>query len=128
MQKISKLIITIINLFERLRQYKTIWVEDLPERTIKNAIYIIGGQEHPFYAAVTCPRKKCRKIIHLEISKQFKKRWSVKKEKNGTISLSPSIHIIDSPCRCHYWLKNGHVVWHSLPSLFVPKSNRIITQ
>ena len=124
MKKINKIIITTLNLFERLRQYKTEWVEDLPEQTDKNTIYMIGGHEHPFYAAVTCPRKKCKKIIHLEISQQFKKRWSVK-EKNGAVSLNPSVYVVDSSCKCHYWIKNGHIVWHSLPPLFVPKSNRI---
>ena len=91
----------------------------------KNMIYIIGGHEHPLYAAVTCSKKKCKKIIHLEISKQFKKRWSIKKETNGALSITPSVHVVDSPFRCHYWIKNDHVIWHSLPSLFVPKSNRI---
>ena len=83
-----------VNLLERFRQYKAEWVEDLPERTYKNTIYIVGGREHPFYAAVTCPRRRCKKVIHLEISKQFEKRWSVKKEENGSISLCPSIHVI----------------------------------
>ena len=124
MIKIKKFLISILNLFERLRQYKTKWVEDLPEQTNKNTIYIIGGQKHSFYAAVTCPRKKCKKIIHLEISKQFKKRWSITEETNGVISISPSINVIDSPCKCHYWIKNGHIIWHSLPPLFVPKSNK----
>ena len=114
----------ILNLFERLRQYKIKWVEDLPKQIDKNTIYIIGGHEHPFYAAVTCPRKKCRKVIHLEVSKQFDKRWSVKEE-DGVVSLSPSIYVTDSPCKCHYWIKNGHVIWHGLPPLFIPKSNRI---
>ncbi|MDE0119100.1 MAG: DUF6527 family protein [Bdellovibrionales bacterium] len=116
---------TIVNLLERLRKYRTEWVEDLPKRICKNTIYIIGGREHPFYAAVTCPRKKCKKVIHLEISKQFEKRWSVKKEENGSISLYPSIHVIDSPCGCHYWVQKGHIVWHSLPPIIIPKSNRV---
>ena len=125
MKKINRIIITILNLFERLRRYKTKWVEDLPERTDKNTIYIIGGHEHPFYAAVTCPRKNCSKVIHLEISKQFEKRWLIKEEGQGVISLSPSVYVVDSPCKCHYWIKSGHIVWQSLPPLFVPKSNRI---
>ena len=111
---------TIFNLIERFRKYKTEWVEDLPTQTYKNTVYIVGGHKYPFYAAVTCPRRKCEKVIHLEISKQFKKRWSVKQE-NGVISLYPSIYVTNSPCKCHYWIKNGHVIWHSLPPIFVFK-------
>ncbi len=114
-----------VNLLERFRQYKAEWVEDLSERTYKNTIYIIGGREHPFYAAVTCPRRRCKKVIHLEISKQFEKRWLIEEDENGAMSLSPSIYMVDSLCRCHYWIKKGHVVWHSLPPLFVSKSNKV---
>ncbi len=115
----------ILNLFERFRRYKTQWVEDLPDNPERNTIYIIGGRQHPFHAAVVCPRKKCSKVIHLEISPESKKRWEVTEHKDKTISLSPSIHAINLPCNCHYWIKKGRIVWYDMPTLLVPKENKI---
>ena len=127
MIKIKKAFLKVMNSFERTtRQYKTEWVEDLPESTHENTVYIIGGRENPFYAALTCPRKKCRKVIHLEISPEFRRRWTVHEHEDGALSLNPSIDIIDSPCRCHYWIKRGHVVWCDMPPFRVPKENRSV--
>lgn len=122
----NKTFLAILNLFECFRQYNTEWVEDLPEHTNKNVIYIIGGRKYPFYAAFSCPRKKCRKTVYLEVSQKFKKRWSITESKQGRLSLSPSVKIIDSSCKCHYWFKKGHIVWHSVPPLIVPRKNRTI--
>lgn len=122
--KASYCLVRILNFFERTRKYKTKWVEDLPEILEKNTVYIIGGREHPFYAAVTCPRKNCKKTIHLEIAADFKKRWKFQEHGDGTLSLNPSIHIADSPCGCHYWIKKGCVVWCDIPPLFVPEENQ----
>jgi len=123
---VIKIFLKVINFFERAtRQYKTEWVEDLPEDTSNNTVYIIGGRENPFYAALTCPHKRCKKIIHLQISPQFQRRWQIREHEDGALTLNPSIDIIDSSCRCHYWIKKGHVVWCDIPPLFVPKENQI---
>ena len=112
------------NFFERFRRYQTQWVEDLPETPKQNTIYVVGGRKYPYYAVVACPRKMCKKAIHLEISPEFKRRWEFKENYDGTLSLSPSIHVIDSSCRCHYWIKKGKVIWVEFPPLFVPAENQ----
>lgn len=114
----------ILNWLQKFRKYSTQWVEDLPDFPVKNTVYIIGGRKHPFYAAVVCPRKKCKKVIHLAISPEVSKRWTMTEHKDGAISLSPSISVINSPCRCHYFLRKGRIVWCEFPPLFVPKQNR----
>lgn len=114
----------LLNLFERRRKYQTHWVEDLPENPEKDAVYVIGGREYPYYAAIVCPRKNCENIVHLEISTEFKKRWKLHEHRDGSTSLSPSIHVTNAPCRCHYFLRKGKIVWAEFPVLFVPKENR----
>jgi len=114
----------ILNWFERFRKYSTQWVEDLPDAPMRNTVYIIGGREHPFYAAVVCPRKKCAKVIHLGISPEIPQRWKMTEHGDGTVSLSPSISIIDSPCKCHYFFRKGRIEWCDAPPLFVPEQNR----
>ena len=101
-------------------------MEDLPEKTDRKTIYIIGGREHPFYAAFSCPRKQCKQTIHLEISPDFKKRWKVYEHEDGSLTFSPSVYIADSPCKCHYWIRNGHIVWCDVLPLTVPKENKTL--
>ena len=114
----------IFNLWARFRPYRTEWVEDLPVAPCKNTVYVIGGREHPFYAAIACPRKTCRQVIHLDVSPDVDKRWRITEHDNGRITLSPSIQVNGLPCRCHYWLRNGQVVWSDRPPLIVPRVNR----
>ena len=114
----------LFNLFARFSPYETEWVEDLPEDTCRNTVYIVGGREHPFSAAVVCPRRECRQVIHLDLSPQVLRRWKITEHSDGRISLSPSIHVTGLPCRCHYWLRRGHIVWSETPPFFVPEVNR----
>ena len=127
MTKLKPLLWLVNRFWENKPQYRTQWVEDLPDDLQKNTIYIIGGRAYPYYAAVTCPRKHCKQIIHLEISGQFRKRWRVTEHEDGSLTLSPSVYVNKLPCRCHYWLRQGRVVWCVIPSLRVPVENRIHT-
>ncbi len=115
----------IFNLFENFRRYQTQWIEDLPNDPKRNNIYIIGGRKHPFYAAIVCPRKKCKEIIHLDVASDAKKKWKIIEHSNKTISISPSIYVTNLPCNCHYWIKKGKVIWCETPSLFVPQKNQM---
>ena len=116
---------TIFGWLERWRRsYRVEWVEDLPDSPRARTVYVIGGREHPFYAAVVCPRQKCGEVIHLEISEQFPKRWKLSEHENRTVSLHPSIHVTGRACRCHYWLRRGRIEWSESPPLFVPKTNK----
>lgn len=120
---LRKLLLKILNCFWRFRTYQTEWVEDLPEKTGKDTIYIVGGREHPYYAAVVCPRHSCKRVISLEISKKSRKRWKMVEHGNGSLTLSPSIYVTRRPCKCHYWIRRGKVTWADFPPVFVPKSN-----
>lgn len=114
----------LFNLLAARRRYRTKWVEDLPEDVERQTVYIIGGRKHPFYAAVVCPRGSCRQVIHLDLSAEVEKRWQLTEHVNGSISLSPSVHVTGMPCGCHYWLREGRIRWASAPSLAVPKENK----
>lgn len=114
----------LFNLFAARQRYRTEWVEDLPEDVQRQTLYVIGGREHPFYAAVVCPRRACRQVIHLDLSTDAEKRWRLKEHSDGSISLSPSVHVTGMPCGCHYWLREGRIRWTAAPPLVVPKENK----
>ena len=123
---ISALLKWAFNLWSSGRVYFTEWVEDLPGQPQKNTIYIVGGRKHPFAVVIPCVRRNCQQVIHLDISSQVAedKRWYLNEDKGGRISLSPSIHLTALSCHCHYWLRQGRVIWCESPPFFVPKENR----
>jgi len=120
-----RIMVWILNLLERRRRFRTVWVEDLPPSPERDALYVIGEREHPSYLAVACRRRDCRKLIHLEISKDFKPRWKLAELPDGSLTVTPSIRVVDSSCRCHFWVRKGHVVWSEFPPLRVPEENRV---
>ena len=120
----TRVIKLIFNLLASRRRYQTEWVEDLPEDVQRDTVYVIGGRQHPFYAAVVCPRRACRQVIHLELSEQATKPWRLAEHQDGTISLAPSVHVTGMSCRCHYWFREGRVRWAETPPLVVPRENK----
>ena len=114
----------ILNHLMRYRPYRVEWVEDLPTTVKRRTVYILGATRDPFSASIVCPRKRCRQVIHLDLSPQVRPRWRVTAHPNGTISLAPSVHVTGLPCRCHYWLRRGRIVWCDTPSLLVPRRNK----
>ena len=120
----STVIKLIFNLLAARRTYRTEWVEDLPDDVQRETVYIIGGRQHPFYAAVVCPRRACRQVIHLDLADEVERRWRLNEHEDGSISLTPSVHVTAMPCRCHYWFRRGRIRWVSVPRLVVPKENR----
>lgn len=115
--------VSALNFIERRKEaYLTQWVEDLPDVPDKRTVYITGGRKYPYHAVVPCPLKSCEKMAHLEISRQFKKRWKYKEHTDGTLTLTPSIHMSNSPCGCHYWIRKGCVEWSEWPTFFAPPS------
>ncbi|MCY4276900.1 MAG: DUF6527 family protein [Gammaproteobacteria bacterium] len=114
----------LFNLWAAHHQYRTEWVEDLPDGLSKDTVYIVGGRKYPFQAAVVCPRRACKQVIHLDLSPGVEQQWHIEEHGDGEISLHPSIHVTGLSCNCHYWLRHGTVRWSETPKLRVPRENR----
>ena len=114
----------LFNVIARFRPYRTEWVEDLPDRIGRDVAYVIGGRRYPFSVAMVCPRRACREVVHLDLSKEVEERWRLKEHARGEISLWPSVHVTGRRCQCHYWLRDGRIVWAEKPCLIVPRENR----
>ncbi|WP_424946017.1 DUF6527 family protein [Candidatus Spongiihabitans sp.] len=102
-------------------KYKTLWIEDLPDKLSKKTIYIVGGREFPFQAVFLCP-KNCEEKIFLNLSEQHHRneRWDITEHTDHSISLHPSVWMKTLKCNCHYWVKKGRIIWvaHSYPFNF----------
>jgi hypothetical protein len=82
--------------------------EELPDKVRKYTLYVIG-EGSPWLAALQCPCG-CGDFIQLTLLESESPRWSVRHEKDGTATLSPSI-CRSLGCRSHFFLKKGVIFW-----------------
>lgn len=92
-------------------QYKVELIPDNPgsENLEKNIVYIVGGKKFVKWAYLKCPCG-CNAPIMLSLNKLNYPSWSVKQDKVGRATISPSINKLDG-CRSHFVIKKGKVIW-----------------
>lgn len=83
-----------------------------PENLKKNIVYIVGGEKYAKWAYLKCPCG-CDEPIMLSLNKNRFPSWSVKQDKLGRASISPSINKLDG-CRSHFLIIKGKLSWVSL--------------
>ncbi len=114
----------LFNCWAKLHPYRTEWVEDLPDCTSKDTVYVVGGRKYPFQAVLVCPRRACKQLVHLDVSPDIKGYWKLTEHSRGELSLYPSVHVTGLRCKCHYWLMRGRIRWSETPVILVPRENR----
>ena len=92
-------------------QYKIEIIPDNPNPDIieKNIIYVVGGLKYTKWAYFKCPCG-CNDTIMLSLNKHDFPSWSVKQDKFGRASISPSINKLDG-CKSHFFIKKGKLKW-----------------
>jgi hypothetical protein len=104
-------------LWEGLRQWfggqqgkiKAAKVAELPEELERTLIYLVGENEHLWFAVMLCPCG-CGEHLYLNLDPSERPCWEFMRHKWGIISLHPSIHRMVG-CRSHFWLRNGQIIW-----------------
>lgn len=99
----------------RRKRYTTKWVEYLPDAPSPNTIYVVGGRLHPYRIVMQCPNRDCNHLVYLDVFEDADSKWRFHEHRNGSLSLSPSIFLPTLPCRSHYWVKKGKIVWTPRP-------------
>lgn len=94
---------------KRKTPYNTIYTDELPDKIDKNTIYILGEGNYLWSAAMLCPCG-CGELIQLSLHKEGRPKWEIIRNKNGTVSLHPSIWR-KKGCHSHYFFKNGFIQW-----------------
>jgi hypothetical protein len=80
-----------------------------PDNLQKDLVYVVGEKKYKKWAYLKCPCG-CEDIIMLSLNKKEFPSWSVKKDKIGRASISPSIHKLDG-CKSHFLIKKGKLIW-----------------
>ena len=77
----------------------------LEERTL----YVVGDDECDWAVLMHCPCG-CRSTIHLSLARDSRPSWRVRRCRDGTVSLLPSVWRTVG-CRSHFILHRGKILW-----------------
>jgi hypothetical protein len=84
-------------------------VESLPASLTAKKLYVIGDDECEWAAAMSCPCG-CGSVIHLSLARDSRPSWRVRRHRNATVSLLPSVWRTVG-CRSHFILYKGRIIW-----------------
>jgi hypothetical protein len=84
-------------------------VENLPAVFSEKTLYVLGDDECEWAAAMSCPCG-CGSIIHLSLAPDSRPSWRVRRHRDGTVGLLPSVWRTVG-CRSHFVLYKGRLFW-----------------
>lgn len=84
-------------------------VSQLPARLSEKRLYLLGDDECEWAATMICPCG-CRSPIHLSLARDSRPSWRVRRHRDGTVSLLPSVWRTVG-CRSHFVLYKGRIFW-----------------
>lgn len=94
----------------RPSRYRTVVIEDTPERFQPGHVYLVGEKGYFWCAAMLCPCG-CQAIIQLNLLTSTRPAWRfVRHPRTGALTLRPSVWRTQG-CRSHFLLRNGQVHW-----------------
>lgn len=87
------------------QKYKTIFVEKMPEKLDEGVLYIVPHYDCAMHKCMCgCEESVCTPLGN----EQW--HWSYNSESDNA-TLRPSIGNFSYPCKSHYFLKDGTVLW-----------------
>lgn len=84
-------------------------VSELPETLDGETIYLVGEGSHTWSAAMLCPCS-CGEVVHLNLLPGARPRWRLTEQKDGTLSLYPSVWRLYG-CRSHFVIRRSRIEW-----------------
>lgn len=92
-------------------QYKVEIINDNPnsENLKKDIIYVVGEKRYMKWAYMKCPCG-CNDTIMLSLNRNISPSWSIKQDKLGRATISPSINKLNG-CKSHFLVKSGKLIW-----------------
>jgi hypothetical protein len=91
------------------RPYRSIMVEELPDRLRAKTLYIAGENGHLWFVAMICPCG-CGEVLQMSLLQDARPRWTVSTDSKGVPSLSPSVWR-QVGCKSHFFLIRGRIQW-----------------
>jgi hypothetical protein len=83
---------------------------EVSERLPRNGVTLVGTATMPKWIAFDCP---CRTGHRIMINADTHRRpfWRLTTDQRGRVTISPSVDYSDQSRRCHYFVRNGKILW-----------------
>lgn len=97
--------------FPRLRYFvamKAAAADEIPDRLPRKAVVVVSSGLDLSWLAFDCPCPDRHRIM-LNLDAARRPRWRVLTIEKVTIE--PSIDVVRPGRRCHFWLRDGRIVW-----------------
>jgi len=91
------------------RKYKYQFVTDIPELSKPRVLYIIENYGFLWQVVMICPCG-CKKLLQMNLMKEYNPYWRFEIDKKNRISLHPSIQRVVG-CKSHFFLRKGNIQW-----------------
>lgn len=91
------------------RSYVATRVDEAPDVLEEEVVYLMGDSPKPWAASFLCPCG-CGDTVSLSLIPTDRPRWRARIQRNGSITLSPSVWRTKG-CKSHFFLHNGRIVW-----------------
>lgn len=85
------------------------FLDDEPERMVKDRLYVVGHPEHPWKAMIECPCN-CGAVIELNLAPPARPLWKITVGADRLPTVHPSIWRTEG-CRSHFWIRDGRIQW-----------------
>lgn len=92
-------------------QYKIEIIPDNPnpDSLRDNIVYVVGAKNYIKWGYIKCPCG-CGDSIMLSLNKKAYPSWSIKQDKIGRATISPSVNKLDG-CKSHFFIRKGKLIW-----------------
>lgn len=82
--------------------------DEVPEKIPRNGVVFVGTRKHPKWLVFDCPcRNRHRIMVSLEVA--HSPHWRLTGGKK--LTLWPSVDYRTPTLQCHYFIKQGKVIW-----------------
>ena len=82
----------------------------VPDLLPRNGAVLVGTLEQPKWIALDCPCRQGHRIL-LNADARRQPAWRIAAARDGKLSIAPSVDYSDRQRRCHYFVRNGKILW-----------------
>jgi hypothetical protein len=84
--------------------------DEIPETLPRNAAILVCDQGPPKWIVFDCPCRTGHRIM-LNTDRHRRPTWRVDLRSLDRLSIAPSVDAQNAARRCHYFVRNGRIVW-----------------
>lgn len=86
--------------------------DDIPEKIPLHGAVLVGRGKKPKWIAFDCPCHLHHRIL-LNLDSSRYPYWRVHRGNRNRLTISPSVSSFENNIHCHYFIREGKVIWTS---------------